>query len=139
MARSLAADLEQRGHRFAHMIRDRDAKFTAAFDTVLASIGIDVLLTAPQAPQMNAYAQRWIASVRRECTARKLIAGQRHLGTVPHRYVDHFNTARSHQGHGIGLRAPDDDPNLIPFPVQTDKIRHRSILGGLLNEYQDAA
>ena len=47
--------------------------------------------------------------------------------------------SRSHQGHGVGLRAPDDDPNVIPFPVQTYRIRRRSILGGLLNEYQHAA
>ena len=58
VARGPAADLEQSGHRFAHMIRDRDAKFIAAFDAVLISIGIDVLLTAPQAPRMNAYAER---------------------------------------------------------------------------------
>ena len=70
IARGLAADLEDSGHRFAHMIRDRDATSTAAVDAVLASIGIDILLTAPQAPQMNAFAQRWIGSVRRKCTAR---------------------------------------------------------------------
>ena len=139
LARGLATDLEQSGHRFAHMIRDRDAKFTTAFDAVFASIGIHVLLTAPQAPQMNAYAERWIASVRRDCTDRMLIAGQRHLHAVLHRYVDHYNAARSHQGHGMGLRAPDDDPNVIPFPVQTAKIRRRCILGGLLNEYRPAA
>jgi transposase InsO family protein len=139
VARSLAADLEEGAHRFAHMIRDRDAKFTAAFDAVFASIGIDVLLTAPQAPRMNAFAERWIASVRRECTDRMLIAGQRHLRDVLHRYVDHYNAARSHQGHGMGLRAPNDNPNVIPFPVQTHKIQRRSLLGGLLNEYQPAA
>jgi hypothetical protein len=113
--------------------------FTTAFDAVLASIGIDVLPTAPQAPRMNAFAQRWIGSVRRQCTDRMLIAGQRHLRAVLHRYVDHYNAARSHQGHGIGLPAPNDDPNVIPFPVQTDRIRRRSILGGLLNDYQPAA
>jgi transposase InsO family protein len=98
------------------MIRDRDAKFTTAFDAVLASIGIDILLTAPQAPQMNAFAERWIGSVRRECTDRMLIAGQRHLRAVLHRYADHYNAARSGEGHGVGLRAPDDDPNVIPPP-----------------------
>ena len=55
------------------------------------------------------------------------------------RNVDHYNVARSHQGHGIGLRAPNDESNVIPFPVQTDRIRRRSILGGLLDEYQPAA
>jgi putative transposase len=71
---------------------------------------------------------RWWTYVRRECTDRMLIAGQRHLCAVLHRYVDHYNAARSHQGHGIGLRALDDDPNVIPFPVQSDRIRRRCIL-----------
>jgi hypothetical protein len=54
MARNLAADFEAGRHRFTHMIRDRDAKFTAAFDAAFASIGIHVVLTVPQAPRMNA-------------------------------------------------------------------------------------
>lgn len=66
LARSLAGDLEEAGHRFRHLIRDRDAKFTVAFDAVFASIGIEIVLTAPQAPRMNAFAERWIGSVRRE-------------------------------------------------------------------------
>jgi hypothetical protein len=90
-------------------------------------------------PNDNAFAERWIGSGRRECTDRMLIAGRRHLHAVLRRYVDHYNAARSHQGHGIGLRAPDDDPNLIPFSVQINRIRRRSLFGGLLNEYQPAA
>jgi putative transposase len=66
VARELAADLEQAGHRFTRLIRDRDAKFTEAFDAVFAAIGIEILLTAPQAPRMNAYAERLIGSIRRE-------------------------------------------------------------------------
>jgi putative transposase len=76
LARSLASDLEEAGHRFRYLIRDRDAKFGAAFDAVFASIGINVVLTAPQAPRMNAFAERWIGSVRRECTDRILITGE---------------------------------------------------------------
>jgi hypothetical protein len=66
MARNLATDLDDVGHRFTHMIRDRNAKFTAAFDAVFASMGVNVVLTAPQAPRMNAFAERWICSLRRE-------------------------------------------------------------------------
>ena len=65
MARNLAAELEDAGHRFTHMIRDRDGKFTASFDATLASIGVRMVLTAPQAPQINAFAERWICSLRR--------------------------------------------------------------------------
>ncbi|MFC0107887.1 hypothetical protein [Kibdelosporangium aridum] len=66
MARGLASDLEEDCHRFRHLIRDRAAKFDAAFDAVFASINIKILLTAPQAPRMNAFGERWIGSVRRE-------------------------------------------------------------------------
>ncbi|MEV5542345.1 integrase core domain-containing protein [Saccharopolyspora shandongensis] len=139
LARDFAADLEDAGHRFTHLVRDRDAKFTAAFDAVFASIGIDTVLTAPQAPRMNAFAERWIKSVRRELTDRILITSAWHLHRVLDRYVDHYNAGRSHQGEGIELRAPDDNPNVIPLPVPTSRIRCRTVLGGLLNEYQAAA
>lgn len=77
---------------------------------------------APQAPRMNALAERWIASVPRECTDRVLITGEHHLHHVLQTYVEHYNTGRSHQGEGIGLRAPTDDQNVIPFPALTDCI-----------------
>jgi putative transposase len=125
LARDLAADLEEAGHHFTHLIRDRDAKFTATFDAVVASIRIEAVLTAPQAPRMNAIAERWIASVRRECTDRVLITGECHLHRVLQAYVEHYNTGRSHQGDGIGLRAPTDDRNVIPFPAPTNRIRRR--------------
>lgn len=121
------------------LIRDRDAKFTAAFDAVFASIGSEIVPTAPQAPRMNAYAERWIASVRRECTERILVTGEHHLRTVLNAYVAHYNAGRSHQGDGLELRAPDDDPKVLTFPVQPDAIHRRQILGGLLNEYRSAA
>ncbi|MBP2329297.1 transposase InsO family protein [Kibdelosporangium banguiense] len=139
LARGLASDLEEAGHRFRHLIRDRDAKFGAAFDAVLASIGIKIMLTAPQAPRMNAFAERWIGSIRRECTDRILITGERHLRHVLNAYIAHHNTARSHQDDRMLLRAPDDEPNTTPFPARLDRIRRRPSLGGLLNEYQPAA
>jgi putative transposase len=139
LARNLATDLDGAGRRFTHLVRDRDAKFTAAFDAVFASIGVDVVLTAPQAPRINAIAERWISSVRRECTDRILITGRRHLLDVLDAYVEHYNAGRSHQGRGVGLRAPDDDPKVIPLPTTPDRIKRRQRLGGLLNEYQPAA
>ncbi|MBP2329053.1 transposase InsO family protein [Kibdelosporangium banguiense] len=137
VARGLASDLEETGHRFRHLIRDRDAKFGTAFDTVFASIGIEIVLTAPRSPRMNAFAERWIGSARRECTDRVLITGERHLRHVLDAYVAHHNAGRSHQGDRMRLRAPDDEP--IPFPAQIDRIRRRQCLGGLLNEYRPAA
>jgi len=139
LARNLAGELEGAGHRFTHLIRDRDTKFTAAFDAVFASIGITVLPTAPQAPRMNAYAERFVRTVRAECTDRMLIAGERHLRAVLSEYLEHYNTGRSHQGHGMGLRAPNDDPNFIAFPTLATRIQRRTRLAGLINEYQQAA
>ncbi|MFE6157599.1 integrase core domain-containing protein [Streptomyces sp. NPDC056486] len=90
-----------------------------------------VLKTAPQAPKMNAFAERWVRTARSECTDRMLIFGERHLRTVLGQYTRHYNTGRAHRS--LKLRAPGDDPTIAPFPA--DRIRRRKILGGLLNEY----
>jgi putative transposase len=87
----------------------------------------------------NAYAERFVRTVRDECTDRILIAGERHLHTVLSEYVAHYNTGRSHQGHCMSLRAPDDDPDVIAFPVPATRIRRCTRLAGLINEYRQAA
>jgi transposase InsO family protein len=139
LARDFTTDLEQAGHRFKYLIRDRDAKITAAFDTVFASIGVESVLTAPQTPRMNAIAERFVRTVRAECTDRMLIFGERHLRVALERYIDHYNCGRSHQGDGMELRSPGDDSNVIPFPAPADRIRRKPVLGGLVNEYQAVA
>jgi hypothetical protein len=139
LARDLAAELEQTGHRFTRLVRDRDSKFTDSFDAVFTAIGIQVLLTAPQAPRMNAYAERLIGSIRRECCDRILILGQTHLRHVLAEYIDHHNSGRSHQGRSMALRAPNDDPRVLQLPTPTDQVRQQQRLGELLNRYQAAA
>ena len=139
LARHLAVELEEDGHRFTHLIRDRDAKFTAAFDAVFASIGITKVPTAPQAPRMNAHAERFVRTVRAECTDRMLITGARHLRAVLSEYVAYYNAGRSHQGDGMDLRAPGDDPDVLPFPARTGQIQRRPRLARLINEYQQPA
>jgi putative transposase len=139
LARDLTVGLEEAGHRFTHLIRDRDAKFTAAFDAVFTAAGTEVLLTAPQTPRMNAYAERFVRTVRAGCTDRMLITGERHLHAVLSEYVEHYNTGRSHQGHEMRLRAPDDSVDVIPLPAPPDQIRRNRVLGGLVNEYRPAA
>jgi hypothetical protein len=139
LARNLASELEEAGCRFTCLIRDRDAKFAAGFDAVFASIGITVLSTAPQAPRMNAYAERFVRTARAEYTDRMLIAGEQHLRVVLSEYIGHYNTGRSHQGKGMGLRAPDDDPGVNVFPVPPAQIQRRARLAGLINEYQQIA
>ena len=139
LARDLAADLEEAGCRFTHLIRDRDAKFTTAFDAVLASIGTATLPIAPQAPRMNAYAERFVRTARAECTDQMLIAGERHLRVILSDYIGHYNTGRSHQGKDMELRAPDDDPDVIGSPIPAARIQRHARLAGLINEYRQAA
>jgi len=139
LARELTADLADAGNKFTHLIRDRDSKFTAAFDAVFTACGIDVVATAPQTPRMNAIAERFVRTARAECTDRMLIVGERHARVIMAEYIKYYNTGRSHQGHGLGLRAPDDPPDVIPFPAPPHQIRRRQLLGGLINEYRPAA
>ena len=139
LARNLASGLEEARSRFTCLIRDRDTKFTAAFDAVFASIGITVLPIAPQAPRMNAYAERFVRTARAECTDRMLIAGEQHLRAILSEYIGHYNTGRSHQGDGMGLRAPDDARDIIALPVPAARIQRRTRLAGLINEYQQTA
>jgi len=139
LARHLAGELEEAGCRFTYLVRDRDAEFTAAFDAVFASIGITTLPIAPQAPKMNSYAERFVRTARAECTDRMLIAGEQHLHAILSDYIGHYNTGRSHQGGGMALRAPNDDPDIIASPGPATRIRRRSRLAGLINEYRQAA
>jgi len=88
---------------------------------------------------MNAYAERFVRTVRAECTDRMLIAGEKHLRAVLSEYVGHYNTGRSHQGDGMELRAPDDAPDVIAFPVPHGQIQRRARLAGLINEYRQVA
>ena len=139
LARDLVGELAAAGCRFTYLVRDRDDKFPAFFDAVFALIGITTLLIAPKAPRMNAYAERFVRTVPAECTDRMLIAGEQHLRAVLSDYIGHYNTGRSHQGHGMDLRAPDDAPNVIAFPGPPTRIQRRTRLAGLINEYRQAA
>ena len=118
LARNLAGELAETGCRFTYLIRDRDAKFTDAFDAVFASLGITVLPIAPQAPRMNAYAERFVRTARAECTDRMLIAGERHLRAVLSEYIGHYNTGRSHQGKGMACAHRTTPRTSPPSPAR---------------------
>ncbi|WP_112584525.1 integrase core domain-containing protein [Micromonospora noduli] len=134
-ARNLLMDLNQRVAEQRLLLRDRDTRFTAAFDAVFTAAGIDVIKTPPQAPRANAFAERWVGTVRRECTDRMFIVGERHLAAVLSEYVAHYNGHRPH-------RSLDQQPPSRPSEVVdliTARVQRRPILGGLINQYSQAA
>jgi transposase InsO family protein len=134
-ARNLLMDLDQRAEGLRFLLRDRDAKFTPAFDAVFTAAGIDVIRTPPQAPRANAFAERWVGTVRRECTDRMLIAGERHLTSVLASYTSHYNEHRPHRS--LGQRPPQPRPQVAASAAIS--VKRRSVLDGLINEYSQAA
>src|SRR5512132_471469 len=103
--------------RTRFLIHDRDGKFSAAFDDVFRSEGITVIHTPVRAPQANAYAERFVRTVRAECLDWMLILGRRHLETVLRIYTAHYNRERPHRGLAL---LPPDPTNADPPPSGTE-------------------
>lgn len=118
------------------LIRDRDAKFAAAFDAVLTAAGVRIIKTPVRAPRANAIAERWISSARRECLDRMLITGERHLRLVLSEYVEHYNVHRPHRTLGQSPPAGRDRPPIMETNV---RLLRRDRLGGLIREYAQVA
>jgi transposase InsO family protein len=138
-ARNLMMDLGERARQFRFLIRDRDTKYTAVFDEVFTTEGIEVLRSPPQAPRANAYAERWVRTVRRECLDRILIYNPWHLLATVGEFVAHYNEHRPHQSrHQRPPNAADTPPTPV-VDLATARIRRRKILHGLINEYSQAA
>jgi transposase InsO family protein len=135
-ARNLLTGLDDRVVRFRFLVRDRDTKFTSAFDAVFAAEGIQVLRTPVRAPRANAYAERWVGTVRREVLDRMLIFGGRQLRSVLAEYVDHYNGHRPHRALG---QAPPLEPSEPIVLAPPGRVVRRDRLGGLIHEYAQVA
>ncbi|HEY7415541.1 MAG TPA: integrase core domain-containing protein, partial [Ktedonobacteraceae bacterium] len=133
-ARHLVWKLQEAGKTMRFLLHDRDAKFPSSFDVVFASEGIKVVLTPFRAPNANAYAERWVRSVREECLDYLLIINERHLRHVLTEYCWYYNHARPHQG--IEQQIPESTNHHPGIGA----VQRREILGGLLHAYyRDAA
>ena len=133
--RNLLIDLGDRAAGFRFLVRDRAGQFTQAFDAVLADAGIEVVKIPPRSPRANAYAERFVLTVRAEVTDRMLIFGERHLRTILAEYEGHYNGRRPHRGRQ--LRPPRPDHPVAD--LSQERIKRRTVLGGLINEYERAA
>jgi transposase InsO family protein len=134
-ARNLAMVMEDRVHPVKFLIRDRDAKFTSGFDEVFRSEGIRIIHTPIRAPRANAFAERFVGTIRRECLDRMLILGRRHLERVLAEYVFHYNEHRPHRGLNqlAPLNVEPPPPIRDPEPSQ---LQRRDAAFGLIHEYR---
>jgi putative transposase len=135
-ARNLLRDLGGRAGPFRVLIRDRDAKFSDAFDAVSAGADIRIIRTPVRAPRANAIAERFIGTLRRECLDRPLITGPGHLAAVLREYLTHYDTNRPHRSlhqrpAARGGTPPRSDAAIRPL--------RRDRLGGLVHEYVQVA
>ena len=114
-----------------YLIHDRDTKFCAAFQHIIEEAGVERVVLPPRSPNLNAYAERWVRSVKEECLARLMLFGEKALQDALTEYTTQYHHERNHQGKG----------NVLLFPVVSqDPERKGSIqccerLGGLLKYY----
>jgi hypothetical protein len=128
-ARQFVWKLEEEDAHLRFLIHDRDSKFTDVFDNVFQSAGLHVIHTPLRAPDANAYAERWVRTVREECLDHLLIMNQTHLKRVLDSYINYYELSRPHQGLNQQMPIPRE-----PIPY-TGQVRKREVLGGIINDY----
>lgn len=139
-ARNLVMDLDDAGSRARFLIRDRDGKYPALFDTVLKDAGIETVLSGIQMPRMNAIMERWVLTCRRELLDRTLIWNQRHLLHALREFEEFYNEHRPHRTlQAAAPLHPLPRPMTDPERIAHLNVRRRDRLGGALHEYQHAA
>lgn len=131
-ARNLVSTWETFPFRF--LIRDRDVKYVAGFDEVFRSEGLRIVRTPIKAPLANAFAERFVGTLRRECLDRILIFGRGDLESSLRVYVEHYNGHRPHRALDMEPPAPPNPPS--PVDDSSGRVLRRDVLGGLIHEYE---
>ncbi|MFZ2098576.1 MAG: integrase core domain-containing protein [Anaerolineales bacterium] len=128
-ARQVVWNLKDDSRNMAFLIHDNDTKFASSYDNVFSSEGIKILNIPYRAPRANAFAERWVRSVRAECLDHILVLDENHLRRVLKEYAQYYNQARPHQG--IGQHFP------VSGPVNSTKgpVRRRDVIGGVIHDY----
>jgi transposase InsO family protein len=123
--------------RFRFVVHDGAGQYSPSFDAVFGGADMTAITTPPRAPQANAYAERWVRTLRHELLDRTLIFNERQLRSLLSEYVEHYNNHRPHRG--LDQHAPDDDPGVV-LPIAAGRpIERHNTCGGLINEYRTAA
>jgi hypothetical protein len=117
-----------------YLLHDRDTKYTRSFRAIIASGQVEPFVLPARSPNLNAYAERWVRSVKEECLSKLVLFGERSLRRALSEYVEHFHAERNHQGKGNVLLFPRDTDICREGPVQS-----RERLGGLLRYYHREA
>jgi putative transposase len=144
-ARNVTGDIVDEGVKTKFLVRDRDTKYVAGFDEVFRSEGAQILQTPFRTPNANAYAERFVRTIRSECLDHLLIVNARHLERVLRSYARHYNSHRPHQEISQEIPGPTLSPALISAApgqnLQSNPwhVRRRDRLGGLIHEYELAA
>jgi putative transposase len=132
-ARQMVWQLEDRDRVIKFLIHDRDTKFVTAFDTVFRSTRAHIIPTPFRAPNANAYAERWVRTVRHECLNKLIIVNQAHLRHVLSEYISYYNVARPHQG------LDQQPPIPLPTPTFVGSVHSRPVLAGIIHDHYRAA
>ena len=114
-----------------YLIHDRDTKFCAAFQHLIDAAGVERVVLPPRSPNLNAFAERWVRSVKEECLSRLILFGEASLRHALIQYVAHFHHERNHQGKGNTLLFP----TVSPDAERAGPIQCHERLGGLLKYY----
>ena len=136
VARNALDDASGHLRQVRYVLQDRDTKFCASFTTTLASGGVKCIALPARSPNLNAFAERWVRSVKEECLSKLILFGERALQRAVAEFLRHYHAERNHQGKGNALLFPSSNDERSNGSM---RIQRRERLGGLLNYYSRAA